>query len=229
MKLTGIGYVRVSTVKQGESGLGLEAQLAAIDLYAHANSVEVMHIYREVESGRNSDRPELAKALKHAKRIGARLIIAKLDRLARNVHFVSGLMESGVDFVATDNPHANKLTIHILAAVAENEAEMISHRTKVALAAAKARGTLLGSARPGHWDGLENRRLEGALKGGRKSARKRAAEAAEAYSDILPTIQQLKGEGYSLRDIADKLNSDEQTNAKGRPWNHMQVKYVLSR
>jgi DNA invertase Pin-like site-specific DNA recombinase len=219
----------VSTVKQGESGLGLEAQLAAIDLYAKGNGGEIVHLYREVESGTNSGRPELAKAIKHAKRIGARLVIAKLDRLARNVHLVSGLMQSGVDFIATDNPNANKLTVHILAAVAEDEAERISHRTKAALAAAKARGMLLGSARPGHWRGVENRRLEGALKGGRRSAKLRTAAAVEAYAEILPAIEQLKGEGSSLREIADKLNADGQTTTSGRPWNHMLVKRVLSR
>src|SRR5687768_11252995 len=101
-----IGYVRVSTVKQGESGLGLDAQLSAIDLYAKANAGKVLTLYREVESGKNNERPELHKALAHAKRAKARLVIAKLDRLARNVHLVSGLMQSGVDFIACDNLNA---------------------------------------------------------------------------------------------------------------------------
>ena len=117
--------------------MGLEAQDAAIKAYAASVGGEVAGHYTEVESGKRADRPELAKAVAHAKRAKARLVIAKLDRLARNVAFVSALMESGVDFVACDNPHANRLTIHILAAVAEDEARRISERTKAALAAAK--------------------------------------------------------------------------------------------
>ncbi len=114
-----IAYLRVSTQKQGDSGLGLEAQESAIARYA-ANGT-VLATFREVESGKRSDRPELRKALDMAKRTGATLVIAKLDRLARNVHFISGLMDSGVEFVACDNPTANRLTLHILAAMAEHE------------------------------------------------------------------------------------------------------------
>lgn len=140
-----IGYIRVSTMQQGQSGLGMEAQLAAIEAYAAQHGAEVVEIYREVESGRASDRPQLAKALAHAKRAKAALVVAKLDRLARSVAFVSAIMESGVEFVAVDNPYATRLTLHILAAVAEHEAAMISARTRAALAAAKARGVRLGS------------------------------------------------------------------------------------
>ncbi len=143
-----IAYYRVSTKQQGESGLGLEGQVATVAAYARGQGAEVLKTYREVESGKRADRPELAKALAHARRSRATLVIAKLDRLARNVHFLSGLMESNVDFIACDNPHANKLTIHILAAVAEDEAKRISERTRAALAAYKARGGRLGAARP---------------------------------------------------------------------------------
>ena len=118
--------------------------------------------YTEVESGKLADRPQLARSLSHAKRTKALLVVAKLDRLARNVEFVARVMNSSVDFVACDNPAANRLTLHILAAVAEAEAKAISDRTKTALAAAKARGTKLGSARPGHWEGREDARLAGA-------------------------------------------------------------------
>lgn len=140
-----VGYVRVSTQKQGMSGLGLEAQLAAIKAYAAQHGAEVVAVYEEVESGKNNDRPQLAKALAHAKKGKATFVVAKLDRLARNVAFVSQIMDSGADFVAVDNPYATRLTLHILAAVAEHEAAMIAARTKAALAAAKARGVKLGS------------------------------------------------------------------------------------
>src|SRR6266851_4255276 len=124
-----VAYVRVSTKGQGESGLGIEAQRAAVAAYAKQNGVDFMHWYSEVETGKLADRPELAKALAHARRSKATLVVAKLDRLARNVAFTSALMRAGVDFLCCDNPHANKLTIHILAAVAEDEAERISART----------------------------------------------------------------------------------------------------
>jgi DNA invertase Pin-like site-specific DNA recombinase len=222
-----IGYIRVSTAKQGESGLGLDAQLSSIDLYAKANAGEVLQIYREIESGTNSERPQLAKAVAHAKRAKARLVIAKLDRLARNVHMVSGLMQSGVDFIACDNPNANKLTVHILAAVAEDEADRISARTKAALQAAKARGMLLGSARPGHWEGREEARVQGAYKGGAAIRQKTAREAAPIYSEVLPVIRKLHGEGESLQAIADHLNAQGKTTLRGLPWNKMQVQRLL--
>ena len=130
MKL--VAYYRVSTKQQGESGLGLEGQKVAVVGFASQNRADIVREYVEVESGKNSDRQELARALSHAKRAKATLVVAKLDRLARNVAFLSALMESGVEFVAVDQPHANRLTIHILAAVAEDEARRISERTKVA-------------------------------------------------------------------------------------------------
>src|SRR3954447_15475515 len=127
-----VAYYRVSTAKQGASGLGLEAQREAVAGYLNGGNWQLAAEFTEVESGRRTDRPELAKALAACRRIGATLIIAKLDRLARNVAFVSNLMESGVEFVAVDFPTANRLTIHILAAVAEHEAAMTSTRTKAA-------------------------------------------------------------------------------------------------
>src|SRR3954454_14694221 len=140
-----IAYYRVSTQAQGASGLGLEAQRAAVLAYLDGGSWHLAAEFVEVESGRKDDRPELAKALAACRRLGATLVIAKLDRLARRVSFVSALMDSGVEFVAVDFPTANRLTSHILAAVAEHEAAMISARTKAALAAAKARGVKLGN------------------------------------------------------------------------------------
>lgn len=222
-----VGYVRVSTQRQGQSGLGLEGQLTAINQYATGNAAETVHLYREVESGTRNDRPELAKAIAHAKRIKARLVIAKLDRLARDVHFVSGLTKSGVDFVACDNPVANKLTIHILAAVAEDEAERISQRTKAALAAAKARGTLLGSARPDHWEGRKDRREAGAKKGAAVSKARRDAEAEPIYREAVKIIAPMVEEGASLREMVEELNDKGLTTVRGLPWNPMQVSRLL--
>lgn len=138
-----VAYYRVSTAKQGASGLGLEGQEAAVAGYARATHGTLLRAYTEIETGKRVDRPELAKALSDCKHSKAVLVIAKLDRLARNVHFLSGLMEAGVEFVCCDMPSANRLTLHILAAVAEDEAKRISERTKVALAAYKARGGVL--------------------------------------------------------------------------------------
>src|SRR6478672_9282933 len=135
-----IAYYRVSTAQQGRSGLGLDAQQAAVLAYLNGGSWALLEEFTEIESGKRSDRPQLAAALAACRLHKATLVIAKLDRLARNVAFVSALMEAGVEFVAVDFPQANRLTIHILAAVAEHEASMISARTKAALAAAKARG-----------------------------------------------------------------------------------------
>jgi DNA invertase Pin-like site-specific DNA recombinase len=140
-----VAYFRVSTQKQGDSGLGLEAQREAVTRHVAITQGVIVAEYCEIESGKRNDRPEIAAALAACRLRHATLVIAKLDRLARNVFFISSLMESGVDFVACDNPHATRLTIHILAAVAEHEREMISQRTKAALAAAKARGVRLGN------------------------------------------------------------------------------------
>src|ERR1700693_2553841 len=140
-----VSYLRVSTDKQGHSGLRIEAQRKAVDDYLNGGRWTLLKEYVEIESGKRNDRPQLLAALAHAKATGATIVIAKLDRLARNVAFISNLMESGVEFVAVDMPLANRLTVHILAAVAEHERELISQRTKAALAAAKARGTKLGN------------------------------------------------------------------------------------
>src|SRR4051812_6519127 len=140
------GYRRASTKKQGASGLGLEAQDRAIADHVKATGCVLIATYTEVESGKRADRPELLKAMAHARRTGATLVVAKLDRLSRNVAFVSALMESRVKFIACDNPNVSDLTVHILASVAQDEAKRTSERTKAALAAYKARGGKLGAA-----------------------------------------------------------------------------------
>src|SRR5215472_17965004 len=178
-----IAYYRVSTAKQGISGLGLEAQRTAVVDYLNGGRWKLVGEFKEVESGKKNDRPELAKALKACRVHGAELIIAKLDRLARNVAFISALMEAGVEFTAVDFPQANRLTVHILAAVAEHDAAMISARTKAALAAAKARGVVLGGQR-----GSLDRMGHMARKGNAASAAVRSASAAKRKEDLLPVI-----------------------------------------
>ena len=192
-----VAYYRVSTPRQGQSGLGLDAQREAVRVYLAGNGWPPVAEFTEVESGRRNDRPELANALAACKLYGAVLVVAKLDRLARNVAFVSALMESGVDFVAVDFPMANRLTVHILAAVAEHEAGMISARTRAALAAAKARGRVLG--------GFRGYRLS-AEDGARAASAKRQHAAARGER-IAPLLAELQGAGItSLRAIAAELN-----------------------
>lgn len=224
-----VAYFRVSTKKQGDSGLGLEGQQSAVTDFVKGQGSDLIAQYVEVESGKSKARPELIKAIAHAKRSKATLVVAKLDRLARNVAFTSALMESKVDFVACDNPHASKFTIHILAAVAEHEAEQISQRTKVALAAAKRRGVKLGSNRPNHWKGRENRRLSGLEKAREKAAIANRELFQNEYADLFPEISDLHASGESLQSIASKLNAEGHTTRRGKPWNRMQVSRVLKR
>jgi DNA invertase Pin-like site-specific DNA recombinase len=224
-----IAYYRVSTKKQGASGLGLEAQRAAVEAFAQASNGTIGRSYTEIETGKRADRPQLTVAIAEAKRSRAKLVIAKLDRLARNVAFTSALMESGVEFVCCDNPNANRLTIHILAAVAEDEARRISERTRAALAAAKARGTALGSNRPGHWRGREDDRLAGLEKGRERSIAVRHARAVEAVADLIPAIQERRERGESFAAIAQALNAEGQRTARGSEWSAMAVKRVMDR
>jgi DNA invertase Pin-like site-specific DNA recombinase len=224
-----IAYFRVSTKQQGASGLGLEGQRAAVEAYSRQAGVRIIAEYVEVESGKIADRPELVKALAHARRSKATLCVAKLDRLSRNVEFLAKVMNSEVEFVACDNPAANRLTLHILAAVAEAEAKAISDRTKAALAAAKKRGIRLGSARSGHWKGFEERRLAGARIGAKAAGESLARAAAEAYGDLRPIVVDLRQTGLSLREIASELNTLGHTTRRGRRWNAMQVARLVNR
>jgi len=224
-----IAYFRVSTTKQGKSGLGLDSQRTAVADYAERTASIMVGQYVEIESGKSKDRPELQRAIAHAKRSKAKLVVAKLDRLARNVAFTSALMDTEIDFVACDNPHANRLTIHILAAVAENEAEQISQRTKVALAAARRRGVKLGSARPGHWDGRENLRLAGLEKARAAAAEAHRSTFRDVYADLFPLVNQLNSDGLSLQQIADALDDLGHTTRRGKSWNRMQVSRLLKK
>jgi DNA invertase Pin-like site-specific DNA recombinase len=220
-----VAYYRVSTKKQGESGLGLEGQEACVKQFCQAHRAEVTKSFKEVETGKIAERPELEKAIAHAKRTKATLLVAKLDRLARNVEFTAHLMNTGVDFVACDNPAANKLTIHILAAVAEDEAKRISERTKAALAAYKARGGLLGGSLPQCRNLTDEARKMGAKMGAEANREK----AMAAYADLLPLMQEMRGQGASLQTIAARLNEEGHTTRTGKPFSHVQVKFCLDR
>jgi DNA invertase Pin-like site-specific DNA recombinase len=216
-----VAYYRVSTAKQGASGLGLEAQQEAVRSYLNAGRWQMVSEVTEIESGKRNDRPALASALALCRVHGATLVIAKLDRLARNMHFISNLMESGVEFTAVDLPQANRLTIHILAAVAEHEAVMISSRTKAALAAAKARGTRLGNPT----SQIATRAYEGA----QASVAVRKAKAAKRSADLLPMVRDIQSSGAdSLRQIAAVLNSRGIPAARGGAWSAVQVRRILA-
>jgi DNA invertase Pin-like site-specific DNA recombinase len=215
-----VSYLRVSTRRQGESGLGLEAQRAAVA--RHVGAGRLVGQYLEVESGGKNDRPQLAAALAHARVTNSTLIIAKLDRLARNVAFISSLMEAGVDFVAADLPSANKLTIHILAAVAEYEREQISARIKAALAAAKARGVKLGSPDGG-------RALLAAGKGNTAAIAALQASAAAWRSRLMPIIEAIRATGItSPSAIAAELDQRGIVTLRGGKWRGPTVKRLLS-
>ena len=209
-----LSYLRVSTDKQGRSGLGLEAQRQAVMSYLDGGRWELAGEFTEVESGKHAERIELQKALAACKKLKAKLVIAKLDRLSRNLAFIATLMESGVEFVAVDNPHANKLTVHILAAVAQHEREMISERTKAALAAAKKRGQRLG-----------NPNLAEAAKLGTAAVK---ANARRFAANVRPIIEEImRGGATSANAIAAKLNERNVRTARGGKWSHMQVGAIL--
>jgi DNA invertase Pin-like site-specific DNA recombinase len=211
-----IGYCRVSTRQQGESGLGLAAQETTIREFIASKQGElVLPLFVEVESGRKADRPELHRAIAAAKRQKATLLVAKLDRLARNVAFVSALMEAKVRFVACDLPEANELTIHIFAAFAEFESKRIGQRTREGLAETKARGTILGQ-----------RDWEAPLAKGHVTIREQRANRLALYG---PLIQELRSNGLSLRAIAAELDRRGIKTPRGNQgWTASSVRLFLS-
>jgi DNA invertase Pin-like site-specific DNA recombinase len=215
-----VSYIRVSTGKQGRSGLGLEAQQSAIMDFLNGGSWELLKEFKEVESGKDDERPELLKALKLCQLTGATLIIAKLDRLSRDIHFITSLMKAGTDFVACDMPQASQFTIHIYAALAQQERLFISERTKAALQAAKLRGVKLGT---------NNLTEDGRTKGARNAVQARQEKAQQYASSVSPVVVELRDEGKSLRQIAKELNERSIRTARGGEgkWTAMKVKAVL--
>lgn len=212
-----ISYSRVSTDRQGKSGLGLEAQAAAIEEHVLSVGGEVVAAFVEIESGKNDDRPELEKALALCKRKKATLLIAKLDRLSRDAHFLLGLQKSGVPFVCCDMPFADSFTIGVLALVAQKEREMISQRTKAALKAAKARGVRLGCP-----DAPRTAAIAREAK--IEKAKNRAGNIAPVIREIMA-----KGGGMSLRAVAMVLEArGVKTPRGGSSWQAVQVQRVLA-
>jgi DNA invertase Pin-like site-specific DNA recombinase len=201
-----VAYYRVSTDKQGKSGHGLEAQRATVEAFAKSHSWPIVAEFTEVETGKRNDRPQLNAALKACKKQKARLVIAKLDRLSRKLSFITMLIDSNIDFVCCDNPHATKLTLHILGAMGEHERDMISKRTKEALAAAKQRGVVLGNPNVGKMNSD-------------------AAMARDAF--LRPILETMLA--MPLREIAQELNNRNIPAPRGGAWGATSVMRVMKR
>jgi DNA invertase Pin-like site-specific DNA recombinase len=227
-----VAYYRVSTAKQGASGLGLEAQRRTVADYLNGGSWELVGEFEEIESGKRADRPALASAMERCRLTGARLLIAKLDRLSRNVHFLTGLEEEGVDFVACDMPEANQFTVHIMAAVAQQESRAISARTKAALGSIKAR-LEDGGEHVSRRSGKALTKL-GSPRGLTVSRPDLGTQALTAKADqfaarVRPTLEALRAEGLSLGAVAARLNGMRVNSARGGLWTPTAVKRVLER
>jgi DNA invertase Pin-like site-specific DNA recombinase len=215
-----VSYLRVSTARQGHSGLGLEAQRSAVASFLNGGRWKLIAEYVEVESGSRDDRPKLAEALSVCRLHNATLVIAKLDRLSRDAHFLLGLTKAGVRFVAADMPEANEMVVGMMAVVAQAERKMISQRTKAALAAAKTRGVKLGKP-----ENLRNQMM-GCANG--RAARTRAA--INRAGDLLPIIADIRAGGAaSLRAIAAEMNLRGIPTARGCVWSAVQVQRVMER
>ncbi|HVM77629.1 MAG TPA: recombinase family protein [Stellaceae bacterium] len=216
-----ISYVRVSTDKQGRSGLGLEAQRQAVNDFIASRSGRLIGEFVEVESGKRDDRPKLKDALHRAKVTGATLVIAKLDRLSRNLRFIADLQEGGVRFVCADMPDANELTIHLFAAIAQHERKIISERTRNAMRVAKAKGRVFGNPNGARaLRGLGNKAAVAAIK----------ANADEHARDILPVVEDIQAGGVTtLKGIAEELNARGIMTARDGRWYAATVRNLLSR
>ncbi len=210
-----VAYYRVSTARQGQSGLGLDAQRESVLAYLDGGRWELLKEFTEVETGKGSNaldrRPVLKKAIEFAKKQKAILLIAKLDRLSRNLHFITSLMEAKVKFVAADMPDANELTIHIMAELAQHERKIISERTKAALERAKANGKKLGNPN---------------LKADNETRRIQAQEFAER---LRPTLQAFQQQGISQRAIVVQFNKLGVRTPRGGEWSLIQLQRVLNR
>lgn len=218
-----VSYLRVSTVRQGQNGLGVEAQRRAVEDFLNGGNWQLLKEFVEVESGTKSDRPELAKALHHCKVTGSKLVIARLDRLSRNASFLLSLQDAGVDFQAVDVPTVDRFSVGVLALVAERERQLISERTRAALQAAKARGVRLGNPHG-------NKFLLEADKGNSAAIAKVRAKAEAHARDILPVIRDIQEQGLTtLRQIADELNARGIRTARGGQWHAATVRNILNR
>lgn len=216
-----IGYIRVSTAQQGRSGLGIEAQREALARFGEAEGFEIVREYVEIETGKGSDaldrRPQLVAALAEARRGRCPVVVAKLDRLSRDVHFISGLMAHRVPFIVAElGADVDPFVLHLFAALAEKERALISARTRAALKAAKARGVALGSPK---------------LKAAREAAVASIKTIADRHAaNVLPLIREIQRSGAStLREIADALNARGVTTPRGGRWHPTSVKNVLAR
>jgi DNA invertase Pin-like site-specific DNA recombinase len=208
-----VSYLRVSTQRQGESGLSVEAQRASVAAYLNGGSWRLVEEHVEVESGKRNDRPELKKAFAACRAYNAKLVISRLDRLSRNADFLLGLEAAGVEFVCVDQPHANRLTVGVLALVAEEESRAISIRTKAALAAAKARGKKLGKPKGTLVPRSEIGRVNGA---------KVNAEIAKAFAERMrPILNRVSG--LSAKAAAAELAQRGYATARGGQWASAQV------
>lgn len=225
-----VPYYRVSTDRQGVSGLGLDAQKTIVERLANQRGCAIPKEFIEVETGKIRERPELIKAIEHARRIGATLVVAKLDRLARNTRFLLELLESGVDVMFGDLPEIpaggmGEFLITQMASVATLEARLTSERTKAALAAYKARGGKFGVA----LHGKQNLTPEARRKGLETLNAMQTERAREEYAEVIPIIKQLRDDGMSYEAIANELNRLGEPTRSGRPWQKVAVKRVIDR
>lgn len=234
-----VNYYRVSTAKQGRSGLGLDAQRAAIEAFCDSRGCEPVAEFTELESGKRDDRPELSKALHHAKVTGATLLIAKLDRLSRNVAFLARLQDAGVKFIAADMPDANEMTVQIMAVMAQAERKAISKRTKEALAVAKVRAAANGGGVKADGTPWRNgaklgnpmgAKAFGAYRGNGAAVSAIKAKAKAFAADVMPVIEAIRAEGHtSLRAVANELNVRQIMTARGGKWGPSGVRDLIAR
>ena len=215
-----VAYYRVSTQKQGKSGLGLDAQKKMVTDFVTMNGGEIVKEYTEVESGKLSDRPELLAAMKRADLVGGKLLVGKLDRLSRDLHFITSLQKSKVDFVVCDLPGCDSFTINIYGALAQRERELISSRTKAGLAVAKARGVKLGT---------NNLKPELVHEASAKGVLVRQQKADNFAARVRPVIEAMRAQGKSLEGVAVELDNLGVMTARGCKWTATAVKNALAR